>query len=51
MNKEYQELVKILSKTLQDQNREFHVNWTYDDFVSAYYKIYKASNKGVAKDS
>ena len=46
-----EELVKILSKTLQDQNREFHVNWTYDDFVSAYYKIYKTSEKYVAKDS
>jgi len=45
-----EELVKILSKTLQDQNRQFHVNWTYDDFVSAYYKIYKASSKYVAKD-
>jgi len=46
-----EELVEMLSRTLHDQNREFHVNWTYDDFVSAYYKIYKASNKGVAKDS
>ena len=37
-----EELVEMLSRTLHDQNREFHVTWTYDDFVSAYYKVYRS---------
>jgi len=45
-----EELINMLIKTLRDQNREFRANWTYDDFVSAYYKIYKASEKYEIKD-